>query len=164
MVQHGTCAALICPWCVFLPSSRAMHHWASNAAPAGVFGALSVKLSVNQFVRQPGLGTTPDTLSASSGIHPFDGHRVEHPKFGRWAFTGKSQKVGRFVRRWRMEQICAIVCEYPKDTHKSVTVFKTVAKLQPDNFGSQTCNRIISGWSGDASKWNHHASGGAPQK
>ncbi len=28
-------------------------------------------------------------------------------------------------------------CEYPKDTHKSVTVFKTVAKLQPDNFGSQ---------------------------
>lgn len=48
-----------------------------------------------------------------------------------------------------MTQFCAIACErtkpmmlvwfceYPKDTHKSVTVFKTVAKLQPDNFGSQ---------------------------
>ena len=33
-----------------------------------------------------------------------------------------------------MEQSCAIVCEYPKDTHKAVTVFKTVAKLQPANF------------------------------
>ncbi len=50
------------------------------------------------------------------------------------AFTDKSQKVARFVRRWRMEQSCAIVCEYPKDTHKAVTVFKTVAKLQPANF------------------------------
>lgn len=66
---------------------------ASNAAPAGVFGALSVKLSVNQFVRQPGLGTIPDTLSASSGIHPFDGQGGGHPKIG---FCG-------------MEQICAMI-------------------------------------------------------
>ncbi len=33
-----------------------------------------------------------------------------------------------------MEQSCAIVCEYPKDTRKSVTGFKPVAKLQPANF------------------------------
>lgn len=39
-----------------------------------------------------------------------------------------------------MTQICAIVCEYPKDTHKSVIVFKTVAKLQPANF------RLLWGW------------------
>jgi hypothetical protein len=111
MVQHAphaTCTTSICPWCVFLPLARATTSGKQRSA-SGRFWGLSVKLSANHSVRQPGLGTNSDTLSGLAVIHPFDGHRVEHPKFGRWAFTGKSQKVGRFVRRWRMEQICAMI-------------------------------------------------------
>ena len=75
-------------------SHRAVRILSSRTKSKTGTRALSDKLSVNQFVRQPCPATNPDTLSASSGIHPFDGHPGGHPKFGGLGFYGQVAKGG----------------------------------------------------------------------